>query len=94
MPYIHQSRRNQINSRVNGHCLEGSGELNYAITKLIQDYLPETYPSYGAFNEAIGALECAKLELYRRQVAVFEDMKRDKNGEVFTTEIRDDGSRD
>ena len=35
-------------------------------------------------NEAIGALECATLELYRRKVAPYEDGKIAENGEVYT----------
>ena len=34
-------------------------------------------------NAAIGVLECAKLELYRRVVAMYEDGKIKENGDVF-----------
>ena len=40
-------------------------------------------PNYAAFNAAVGALECAKLELYRRMVSVYEEHKRSENGDVY-----------
>lgn len=57
------------------------GELNYAITRLVHYWLPGS-PSYADINEAIGVLECAKLELYRRVAAPYEDSKIDLNGDV------------
>jgi hypothetical protein len=62
-----------------------SGELNYAITKVIDDFLYDhkQHPRYDDFNTAIGVLECAKLELYRRRVALYEDGKLLENGEVY-----------
>jgi len=35
-------------------------------------------------NAIIGALECAKLELYRRVAAPYEDDKIAENGDVYT----------
>ena len=35
-------------------------------------------------NAIIGALECAKLELYRRVAAPYEDDKIIENGDVYT----------
>ena len=32
----------------------------------------------------MGALECAKLELYRRVAAPYEDVKIMENGDVYT----------
>jgi hypothetical protein len=34
------------------------------------------------YNDAIGALEGAKLELYRRYVSAYEDDKIKENGDV------------
>lgn len=66
------------------------GRLNYTITKLILEYERErtkliggTYTlSYSDWNEFIGALECCKLELYRMQIAKYEDEKIAVNGKV------------
>lgn len=55
------------------------GELNYAITRLILNYAG-TRPDYQKYNEVVGALECAKLELYRRRLAEYEDAKMAEPG--------------
>ena len=49
------------------------GELNYAISTLVDQYITNRCGLYGAINEVIGVLECAKLELYRRIAAPYED---------------------
>ena len=61
--------------------INDSGQLNYAITRLVHLYLTEEY-NYSRLNETIGVLECAKLELYRRVVAVYEESKIEQNGDV------------
>ncbi len=60
------------------------GELNYAITCLVLRYLEQDgLPvSYADFNEVIGALECAKQELYRRLGAHLEDAAIGRNGDL------------
>lgn len=60
------------------------GELNYQISKLLNDFVAMKQLNYSTINEAIGALECAKLEFYRRVAADYEDLKAKQNGEVFT----------
>ena len=59
------------------------GELNYVITSLVDAYLKDNV-CYRTLNEAIGVLECAKLELYRRIAAPYEDAKCAENGDVYT----------
>jgi broad-specificity NMP kinase len=61
---------------------KNSGELNYLITSIIHEYLSMEHESYSAYNEVIGVLECAKLELYRRKVSPYEDEKIKENGDV------------
>lgn len=81
MPYIDQASRERLSS---GERPENAGELNYAITKIVEDYLlRKGGVRYAHLNEAIGALECAKLELYRRLVAPYEDVKIAQTGDVF-----------
>lgn len=58
------------------------GQLNYTITKLLLEWLPEP-PNYAEYNAIVGVLECVKLEIYRRRVVVYEDGKRHKHGDVF-----------
>jgi hypothetical protein len=60
------------------------GELNYQVSKLVNDFLARKGLCYSAINEVIGALECAKLELYARVARPYEDKKAIANGEVYT----------
>jgi hypothetical protein len=57
-----------------------AGNLNYTITKLLFTLYPE--PNYQRFNDMIGALECCKMELYRKKVSPYEDVKEKENGPV------------
>jgi hypothetical protein len=59
-----------------------AGELNYIFTRLAKTYVAANGGNYQAMNDVLGALEGAKLELYRRQVAPYEDSKRALNGDV------------
>ena len=80
MPYIEQLRRQELES---GEGAPGNaGELNYLVTRLVLGFLGDQ-PRYADFNNAIGALECAKLELYRRMTAPYEDQKIAENGDVY-----------
>lgn len=66
------------------------GILNYCITRLIQACyksvrgvsLNSNSLSYSDYNSAIGVLECAKMEFYRRRAAPYEDEKLSENGDV------------
>lgn len=80
MPYITKERREELNKEV---VFRASGELNYAITILCLEYLSQGEISYTRLNEVMGALDCAKLELYRRLVAPYEDLKMEENGDVY-----------
>lgn len=62
---------------------QGPGSANYIITMLMTAWLGPD-PSYADYNAAIGVLECAKMELYRRLVAPYEDRKIAENGDVYT----------
>ena len=80
MPYIPVSDRERIDQ---GDAPLTAGELNYAITRLILDYLKARPMSYHAVNEVIGVLGCVQQELYRRKAAPYEDEKARLNGDVF-----------
>lgn len=81
MPYIDPERRIPDDKR--GYTATSAGELNYAITRLCDLWLQDHGVTYGQINTVIGALECAKLELYRRIAAPYEDVKRHDNGDVY-----------
>jgi hypothetical protein len=57
-----------------------AGNLNYVITRLLGILYPD--PNYRRFNDMVGALECCKLELYRKKIAPYEDIKEQENGPV------------
>ena len=87
MPYIDKDRRSlfdqQIeelaNSLINNKAT--AGDINYSITKLFTLYTEGRGMNYQLFNDLIGALEGVKLEMYRREVAPYEDKKLSLNGD-------------
>lgn len=90
MPYVKQQVRKDLDQvltpLIDAMIVAGPGELNYVITKLINGHLDLNQgasPNYKACNEAIGVLECCKLELYRKIVAPYEDLKEKENGPVY-----------
>ena len=87
MPYIKQNMRPLIDSHLDELrvVIHSPGELNYATTRLVLNYLASDNSPQGYYviNEVIGALECAKLEFYRRLVIPYEDMKINQNGDVY-----------
>jgi hypothetical protein len=66
------------------HEIQTPGELNYAITEMCLNYAEEFDHRYATYNAIIGALECAKLEFYRRLTAPYEDEKIADNGDVYS----------
>lgn len=91
MPYIDVKKRcalDQITSEINAldkFGLSCAGDLNYLFTFLANTYLNKHGVSYQKINDVIGALEGAKLELYRRTAAPYEDIKLIQNGDVIPT---------
>lgn len=85
MPYIEKADRADLEPHSVREAMT-PGELNFQLTALVDGYLAGNL-DYQALNDVIGALECAKLEVYRRIAAPYEDFKRVVNGEVFTTKL-------
>lgn len=81
MPYISQHARDALDVQFPQQRLN-AGQLNYLISALMVSQLG-TEVHYARINELIGALECAKLELYRRVAVPYEDAKIKENGDVF-----------
>lgn len=86
MPYIQRMRRGDLEPSPRVFPPMNAGELNFQITRVIEQYRFQHGDSYGIFNDIIGALESAKLEFYRRVVAPYEDKKRAENGDVYNLE--------
>jgi len=83
MPYIKQDDRKTVLWDYRGRMPANAGELNYCISKLVHNYILRLGPlNYAQVNEVVGALECAKLELYRQVAAPYEDKKKSENGPV------------
>jgi hypothetical protein len=85
MPYIAQKDREKFSAftqSMKDLDIKTAGELNYLLTMLTHRYLNQKPESYQMYNDAVGALEGAKLELYRRHVAPYENIKIKENGDV------------
>jgi len=97
MPYIEDKYREMIDEEIDAliekmHLMSEvnkefsvsmrAGILNYVITRVINGLIGLAV-RYSKINEVIGALECCKLELYRRVAAPYEDEKIKSNGDVY-----------
>lgn len=78
MPYIEQQKREDLNSILP----TTAGELNFLIHSIVNEYFSMKDESYQAYNDIIGAIECAKLEIYRRKVTPYEEQKLKQNGDI------------
>lgn len=88
MPYIAKPERESLSDLTDlmeDTLINDPGELNYLITSLVISYITARPESYKIYNDAIGALESAKLELYRRKVIPYENLKIQTNGDVYET---------
>lgn len=82
MPYLKPADR----ARVDKEGPSTPGELNYALTKVIENYILGVSPDtlhYVDINDVIGAIEGAKLEFYLRIARPYEDIKSNENGDVY-----------
>lgn len=89
MPYIKNERAVALDM---DPFPETAGELNYVFLKSClryMNYMQDSAPmekvrmGYNLFNDIVGALECCKLEIYRRLVSPYEDGKCKENGDKF-----------
>ena len=58
------------------------GTLNYAISKLLHEYIKREGLSYETINKIMGVLSCVQAELYRTVAGPYEEKKRIGNGPV------------
>jgi hypothetical protein len=79
MPYIN----NEAKEQVRNIGPRTAGELNYAFTMTIKGYIGDKGLSYQTLNDIMGALEGAKLEMYRRIAVPYENGKAFDNGDVY-----------
>lgn len=78
MPYVKVHERDIAETNP-----KTSGQLNFAITKLLIGYMDREGLSYQTINDCLGALEGAKLEFYRRVAEPYENKKIVENGDVY-----------
>ena len=79
MPYIDTKTKDKVHQ----FGPRTPGELNFAITEVLIGYLKEKKESYQTYNDIMGALEGAKLELARRKIFPYEDKKIAENGDCY-----------
>jgi len=85
MPYISEESKEKVDRGLVAlqlSELECAGDLNYAIHQVIAKYIQSNNVSYQTYNDIVGVLDCAKMEIYRRLVAKYEDAKVEENGDV------------
>jgi hypothetical protein len=84
MPYIDQGNRGRLEHAIDNLTdrLANDGELNYTITRLVAGYFARNGWRYDLIARAVGALECVKLEFYRRVAGPYEDKAIAKNGDL------------
>jgi hypothetical protein len=84
MPYITPKDRERFEPELSQMSVPNTaGELNYLFSEIIDRYLGKQGLNYQHINDCIGALEGAKLELYRRIVIPYEDTKIFLNSDVY-----------
>lgn len=89
MPYIRDTAREyfaKLLVELRHVSIADSGELNYLVTELVNQYHATHQKNYQTMNDITGALEGAKLEYCRRVVAPYEDTKIEMNGDVYSEE--------
>ncbi len=85
MPYIIKGDRARLDTAIDNLANlikpeQRAGELNYIVNRLMLKLVGEA--KYKDINELMGALECAKIEFYRRKAAPYEDLKAKENGDL------------
>jgi len=86
MPYIKKEDRAKFEKAVEAlrqASPDSAGELNYLFSMISMIFLAaKGEVRYQALNDVMGALEGAKLEIYRRVIGPHEDLVIKKNGDL------------
>lgn len=85
MPYITKERKDLLGPKIDVITFDMSltvGDLTYIFYKLALNYIKQKGESFKSFAEVVSALECAKMEFYRRKVVPYENEKIRINGDV------------
>lgn len=88
MPYIQKNKRAKLDWIASNLAAELStngvqGNLNYFLFRVFINLTKLKFiSSYKDMAAFIGELECCKLELYRRPISKYENLKMFNNGDV------------
>lgn len=84
MPYIRQNRRPKFDTEITKlmESVESGGDMNFIFTRICHQFIKKFGESYANYSICVSSLENAKLELYRRQIANYEDIKIYENGDM------------
>lgn len=84
MPYIKKNDRDVIYKQglLDPEMITSAGELNYVFSIIMQKYIESKGERYQNYNDIMGAIEGAKLELYRRHIGPYENNAINKNGDI------------
>jgi len=84
MPYVNEPTREALDPFVRELFtrIEGVGDLNYVITRLVMHHLLVQGVNYEDINASLGVLVASMLEIYRRVGASYETLKIFQNGDV------------
>jgi hypothetical protein len=93
LPYIKDENNLRHDIYVGNKLPQNPGELNFAITMMLKDYIAEKGQSYQTINDILGALNGASLEFYRRIAVVYENGKISTNGDVYSNNTENKESK-
>jgi hypothetical protein len=84
MPYIKQEDRKRLDKEIEalGLKINGAGELNYAITRLLHLQLKKQGECYATHCMLDGVISGVQKEFYRKKTAPYEDEKITENGDL------------
>lgn len=87
MPYIKPFRRQELDDKMSTLLTEvpqcTSEEMNYIISRLMNEYTNKQELDYQICNTAVGILECVKLEFYNKLITPYENTKIHENGKLY-----------
>ncbi len=92
MPYILEKDRKSLQKHVDVDRVcdyfsimslrEFAGNLNYLITRIVNRFVKVDGKKYFTFAVIVGTLICCVLEIYRKRVVPYEEIKEKENGSV------------
>lgn len=84
MPYISSTQREWMDAKISelSDAIHTDGELNYAVTRLALSLIYKQGLKYSVLSSVIGTLHLIPVEISRRVVAPYENLKMGEHGDV------------